>query len=185
MKKFLSLLLCAVFSFGFCACGDSDIDPDKYVGEAQMTRFKALFTTELDLYSNVFALSTLDADKTKSFEYKGDEWAPVKSASYSSYKKLSEVVGAAFISEAADKLLKEYDFYADIDGKFCIKTGSIKKSDSDKPELDISKQPKLVSSSADECVIRYYVKVGKLNKSVNVRFVKQNGSYKLSEFVNI
>lgn len=185
MKKCLSLFMCILFVLSFTACGEEEVTPDAYIGEGLLTQLTLLVKNNQRLYADVFVASTLNADKSKPVEKNGIKWLPVTDSSFSSYTDIENTVKAVFTADCAEKILSEYDFYADIEGKLCIKSDAAKSSDAKHFELNPQVGGKVISKSANEIRIKYEFVKDESKKSETFVFKNLDGGWRLNKFYKI
>ena len=184
MKKYLSLFLCIVFTLSFASCGGKEHqEQSDFTGEGMKTQLKMLVMAHLNFYNFSFADSTLEADESKPIVKDGVKWLPVKDSRFASYEAFLTSLNVVYTPECVEKILNEYDFYAEVDGKFCIKADAVKSHDGEKWEMDPSFNAE-ISSKGDKITAKYGFVKGKKNKTHSFTFVN-SGEYRLDKFYKL
>ncbi len=165
----------------FASCGEKEITPETYIGEGTKIQLRMLVDANQKLYNDVFVLGRLECDESKAFDKDGEKWAPVTDESYTSYKALVDNVKGIYTEESAEKLLEDYDFYAEIDGVFCRKVDSGEPGEGVKLVRDPDKEPK-IKVNKDGSYTGEYRLTGE-NKDVKevFNFVKTDAGFRLDE----
>lgn len=180
MKKTVSAIICAVLLLlaAGCSAKPTEKEINTYIGEGQMMIIKNLLYTNEELYGKVFISSHLPLVPERKMIKGGKEYAVVESDLYGSFADIEACVRATYTADAADKLLSEHDFYADMGDLLCFDISREFESQP-APEWDIEKM-KTVSASDAECVfsIDYTGSDGK-KSTAEVRVVCESGEWHL------
>ena len=185
MKKTISFLLSLLFVLSFASCGKEEAAPVDYISEGMKTQLKMLVMANLNFNSSVYTSSTLKADDSNPVEKDGVKWLPVKDSRFTSYDDFLISLNAVYTSECIEKILEDYDYYADIDGVFCIKADAVKSQDSEKWEMDASFNTTVVSKKDDKISVRYNFIKGKQTKKQTYTFVNTSSGYRLDKFYKL
>ena len=185
MKKVISLLLCFLFAFSFVSCGNGEVTKDNYISEGVKTQLKMLVMANLNFNSHSFVSSTLNADEENPIEKDGVKWLPVKDPQFDSYDDFLISLNAVYTPECIENILDEYDFYADIDGTFCIRADAVKPLDSEKWEMDASFSAEVFSQKDDKISARYGFIKGNQKKKQTYTFINYSNGYRLDKFYKL
>ncbi|MBR3621533.1 MAG: hypothetical protein IKN56_08475 [Clostridia bacterium] len=183
MKKYLSLILCILFAFSFASCGSKEPEKNDYIGEGTKTQLKLLVMANLNFFSDTFVDSTLKADESKPIEKDGVKWYRVKDSGFVSYDAFLTALNVVYTPDCVEKILNEYDFYAEIDGKFCIKADAVKSQDNVKWEMDPAFGAD-ISLKGDKIIATYRFIKEKKSKILTFTFV-ESGGYRLDKFYKL
>lgn len=181
LKKYASLCACILMLLSFAACGN-DFDPDTYVGEGVKTRLGVLVDANQTFYNEVFVLGRLAVDEKSEKEYDGKSYAPVTDTAYPDYQSLELALKEVYTDDAVKDILKQYDFYKDIDGKLCLDMSSSEASNSgNKWKYDRSTSPELKDMTDNSYTFRYAFISGEEQKNCDFTFVNTESGYRLAE----
>ncbi len=181
MKRKIVSVLCllAIAVSAGCSRVPAEKDINSYVGEGIIMTAQLLFDGNEALVNNVFVYSHLPIDKNDTVTQNGKTYAAVKSDSYSSYANIVSTVNAVYTTEESEKILKEYDFYADINGKLYFDLSKDFEA-SDGVDFD-SLNAKPVSSENGEYIFSVPCKAGKKKSATEMKVVSANGDWRLNE----
>lgn len=185
MKKYLSLFLCFVFALSFASCGKKETKQDDYIGEGLKTQLKMLVMANLNFYSYSFVSSTLKTDDKNPIEKDGVKWLIVNDSLFASYDEFLTSLNVVYTPECVEKILQEYDFYAEIDGKFCIKADEAKAEDSEKWEMDPALAAEIVSNKENKISVKYAFKKGEQTKKQTYTFINTSSGYRLDKLYKL
>ncbi len=181
LKKVISALLALLIPVCFASCGKEEVTPETYVGEGAKIQFRMLVDANQKLFNEVFVLGRLECDESKAVDKDGEKWAPVTDKSYTSYKMLADSVRGIYTEECAEKLLEDYDFYADIDGVFCRKISGEELPAETKWVRDTEKEPVIKVNEDGSFTAEYRLISEKKTMKEKFTFVKTEGGYRLDE----
>ncbi len=180
MKKIISILCIAIFLIcAGCSKKPTEKEINNYVGEGMMTNFRLLFSENEHFVNEVFINSHLPVDSSQTVSKDGKTYAKVVSDKYESYSALESAVKSVYCSQASEKLLKEKNFYADINGSLYFDMSS----DFEKSEGAVWNLEKVrtVSVGNNEYVFSIPCKAGKKSSSSEFKIILDNNEWRLAE----
>lgn len=184
LKRIISLFSAVLLLFcAGCSSKPSEKEINNYVGEGMMTNFKLLFSENEYFVNEVFVNSHLPIDASKTVAKDGKSYAKVVSDRYDSYSALEAAVKSVYSEAAAEKLLKEKSFYADINGELYFDIGS----DFERlegPTWNIEKA-KTISVGEGEYVFSIPCKIKGKSTDSQFKVILDNNEWRLEEaYVN-
>lgn len=127
MKKIILILTCLLILLTGCTAKNHSGSTDNalnenYIGEGQMTVLRYLISSNAFLVEEVFIEKRLPAETGKDITNENGVFAPVVSEKIKTYDELVQVIKSTYTAETADKILSEFNYYKDIDGKLYLNT---------------------------------------------------------------
>lgn len=180
MKRIISLLSVVVLLLcAGCSNEPTEKEISNYIGEGMMTNFRLLFIQNERFVNEVFIHSHLPVDASKTETKDGKTYAKVVSDKYESYSSLEAAVKSVYASAAAEKLLKEKNFYADINGELYFDMSA----DFEKTEGPVwnAEKAKAVSVGNEEYVFSVPCKANEKKSSSTFKVIHDNGDWRLEE----
>ncbi len=125
MKKIVLILACFLILLTGCAqknySGSTDNALDEnYIGEGQMTVLRHLISSNAFFVEEVFIENRLPSETGKDTTNESGVFAPVVSEKINSYDELVQIIKSTYTAETAEKILADFNYYTDIDGKLHI-----------------------------------------------------------------
>lgn len=180
MKKTVSILCIAVLLIcAGCSKKPTEKEINNYIGEGMMTNFRLLFSENEFFVNEVFINSHLPVSASETVQKDGKTYAKVISDKYGSFQALESAVRAVYSAEASEKLLKEKNFYADINGSLYFDLSA----DFEKTEGPVwnFEKIKTVSTGEKEYVFGIPCKNGKKTSSSEFKVILDNNDWRLAE----
>lgn len=184
-SKIIFIFLSVIIVFSLCSC-DEEFNPDKYITEGLKTNLGLLVDANQTYYNNVFVMGRLDYDESQTVEKDGKTYALVTDRIYTSYEYLETSLKEIYIDEEAERILRDYNYYTDIDGKLYI--------DLDKTEVpskghkwirDKSEEPELEGTGEDYYILEYYFVDGKSDELDEFKFINTASGYRLTQLQEV
>lgn len=186
MKKIIAFVLCFAIVFLFAGCKADELRPEEYISEAALTQCRIRVMANQRFYNDVFVLGHLKVDESKKFEKDGKTYAPVADSLYQNYQELKDDLSQTYTSECVDRILKTYNYYADVDGKLCFDMSCSDKAEKGiKYVLGDKHEPELEDINGDVYEIEFYFVCGKKDELHTFEFVKQDSAYLLNELTRV
>lgn len=180
LKKIISffciafLLLCAG-----CSKEPTEEEISNYIGEGMMTNFRLLFVENEHFVNEVFINSHLPVDSSQTVSKDGKTYAKVVSDRYASYSDLESSVRSVYCTSVAENLLKEKNFYIDINGALYFDMSA----DSEKVEGPVWNVEKAesVSVGKEEYIFSIPCIVNGKKSDSEFRIILDNNEWRLAE----
>ena len=180
IKRFSSCLLIVVLLFALASCGDK-FDEKKYIGEGLLTRLGILVDANQTYYNDVFVMGRLEYDEKTTVKKDGKTYALVTDSIYTTYEALETSLKDVYLEDEAERILKEYNYYTDIDGKLYIDLSKTEvPTKGHKWVRDRTEQPELEGSGEDFYIIEFYFRDGKSDELDEFKFVNTKKGYRLT-----
>lgn len=180
MKKTVSILCIAVLLIcAGCSKKPTEKEINNYIGEGMMTNFRLLFSENEYFVNEVFINSHLPVNASETIQKDGKTYAKVVSEKYKSFQALESAVRAVYSAEASEKLLKEKNFYADINGSLYFDlSAEFKKTEDTVWNFE---KIKTVSAGEKEYIFSIPCKTGKKSSSSEFKVILYNNDWHLAE----